>query len=83
MSDKLIMENILLLLKGTCEVYVHGTEEASNKKIHEVLKACLDELLKMQYDVYNEMAKLGWYKIENIKSSEITKTLTKLQKKEA
>ena len=49
MKDKLVMENILLLLKGTCEVYVHGTQEASNKKVHEVLKDCLNELLKMQY----------------------------------
>lgn len=83
MKDKLVMENILLLLKGTCEVYVHGSQEASNKKVHEVLKGCLDEMLKMQYDVYNEMTKLGWYEIQNIKSTEIEKTLTKLQNKEA
>lgn len=83
MKDKLVMENILLLLKGTCEVYVHGSQEASNKKVHEVLKSCLDEMLKMQYDVYNEMTKLGWYEIQNIKSTEIEKTLTKLQNKEA
>lgn len=83
MKDKLIMENILLLLKGTCEVYVHGTQESSNKKVHEILKSCLDELLKMQYDVYNKMTECGWYTISNIKTSEIEKTLTKLQNKEA
>lgn len=83
MNDKQIMENILLLLKGTCEVYVHGTEEASNKKIHEVLKESLVEILKMQYEVYTKMTECGWYQINNIKSSEIKKTLSQLQKKGA
>ena len=83
MNDKLIMENILLLLKGTCEVYVHGTEEASNKKVHEVLKETLKEILKMQYEVYTKMTECGWYQINNIKSSEIKKTLSQLQNKGA
>ena len=83
MNDKLIMENILLLLKGTCEVYVHGAEEASNKKVHEVLKESLVEILKMQYEVYTKMTECGWYQINNIKSSEIKKTLSQLQNKRA
>lgn len=83
MKDKLVMENVLLLLKGACEVYVHGTQEASNKKIHDILKYGLDEILKMQNEVYNKMTECGWYKQENIKASEINKTITKLQNKEA
>ncbi len=79
MKDKFVMENILLLLKGTCEVFVHGTQEASNKKIHEALYNGLDEILKMQFDVYNEMTNLGWYQIENVKASDITKTIKKLE----
>lgn len=79
MNDKLIMENILLLLKGTCEVYVHGTQESSNKEIHEILKDCLKEMLKMQYEVYNEMSAYGFYKTKNIKTSEITCTLENLK----
>ncbi len=83
MKDKIVMENLLLLLKGTCEVYVHGTQEASNKKVHDVLENSLDEILKLQYDVYNKMTEYGWYKIQNIKEKEITKTITNLQNKEA
>lgn len=83
MNDKQIMENILLLLKGTCEVYVHGSQEASNKKIHEILKEALAEILKMQYEVYTKMTECGWYQINNIKSSEIKKTLSQLQNKGA
>lgn len=80
MNDKLILENVLLLLKGCAEVYVHGTEEASNKIIHETLKDGLDDILKMQHEVYEEMVASGWYKIQNIKSEEITKALDKLNK---
>ena len=83
MNDKLIMENILLLLKGTCEVYVHGSQEASNKKVHEILKESLAEILNMQYEVYTKMTECGWYQITNIKSSEIKKTLGQLQNKRA
>jgi len=81
MNDKLIMENLLLLLKGTCEVYVHGTQEASNKIIHDVLKSGLDDMLKMQFDVYNKMTEFGWYTIQNIEAKEIDKTIKKLQNK--
>lgn len=83
MKDKQIMEELLLLLKGTCEVFVHGTQESSNKKVYEILKDTLEEILKMQHDVYLEMANYGWYTIENIKVSEITKTINKIKNKEA
>mgnify|MGYP001060693664 CR=1 FL=1 len=83
MKDKLIMENVLLLLKGTCEVYVHGTQEASNQKVHDTLYNGLDETLKMQYEVYNKMVEHGWYQVQNIQNTEINKTLTQLQNKEA
>lgn len=81
MNDKLIMESILLLLKGTCEVYVHGTQEASNKQVHDILKEGLDEMLKMQFDVYNKMTENGWYTIQNIDAKTIKQTLKKLQNK--
>ena len=35
MTDQLLMENMLLLLKSNMEVYVHGTLEASNKLVHD------------------------------------------------
>jgi len=79
MNDKLIMENILLLLKGSCEVYVHGTQEASNKEIHDVLKSGLDEMLKLQDEVYQKMVECGWYQVSNIGTKEIEKTIQKLQ----
>ncbi len=38
MLDKIIVENYLLVLKSTVEVYVHGTLESSNDDIRNLLK---------------------------------------------
>ncbi len=81
MNDKLILEANLLLLKSTVEVYVHGTLEASNDNVHDILKTGLDMIMKMQYDTYNKMTECGWYKIANVEAKEIRNTLTKLESK--
>ena len=82
MNDQLIMDNYLLVLKSTVEVYVHGTLESSNKDIKELLKEGLDETLKHQERTYNEMIDRNWYCISNIKENEICKTLTNIKNKE-
>ena len=79
MNDKLLMDNYLLVLKSTVEVYVHGTLESSNQDIKELLKQGLDETMSAQARTYDEMTKYGWYKINNIQPTEIKQTLNKLQ----
>ena len=54
--DRMIMDNYLLILKSTVEVYVHGTLESSNNDIRMLLKECLDKTLENQaktYDLHN------------------------------
>lgn len=80
MNDKLIMENMLLLLKSTVEVYVHGSLESTNKPVHNALKSNLDEIIKMQDELYKKMTEQGWYIVTNIDTKQIEKTLKKLQK---
>ena len=75
MNDKLMLENYLLILKSTVEVYIHGTLESSNKDIKDLLKNSLDETLKHQEKTYEEMTIRDWYKVNNIKKQEICKTL--------
>ena len=75
MNDKLLLENMLLLLKSTVEVYVHGSLESSNKTVHTALKHNLDEIIKLQDELYKKMTEYGWYVIENIEAKEIKKTL--------
>jgi len=79
MNDKLIMENYILVLKSTIEVYVHGTLESSNESIRSLLKSGLDDTIENQANTYNEMTKYGWYTINNITSSKIKETLNKVQ----
>ena len=81
MNDQLIMENYLLVLKSTVEVYVHGTLESSNEDIRELLKAGLDNTMTFQADTYDEMTTFGWYEINNIKESQIKQTYNKVKDK--
>ncbi len=80
MTDKLLIENYLLILKSTIEVFVHGTLESSNKDIKSMLWDGLDDTLTHQEDTYNIMCDYGWYKVNNIKSSQIEQTLNNLKK---
>lgn len=79
MNDKLYMENYLLILKSTMEVYVHGTLESSNKEIREMLKNGLDETVNHQAKCYDKMTECGWYTINNIDKKTIKQTLKKVE----
>ena len=81
MNDKLIMENYLLILKSTIEVYVHGTLESSNEKVRKALKNGLDETIKHQADTYDEMTNYGWYEVNNVDKKAINQTLKKIKNK--
>lgn len=79
MNDQIMMNNYLLILKSTIEVYVHGTLESSNEDIRNLLKEGLNKTLTHQADTYDEMTKYGWYEINNVQSNTINQTLAKLQ----
>jgi len=78
MSDQLLMDNYLMVLKSTVEVYVHGTLESSNEDVRKVIKNGLDETLKHQSRTYDEMTNYGWYKVENVNSQNISKCYKKV-----
>ena len=78
MNDKLLLENYLLILKSTVEVYVHGTLESSNNSVRVVLKNSLNKIMTCQANTYDLMSQNGWYQTENVQASEITKTLNKV-----
>ncbi len=79
MSDQLLMDNYLLVLKSTVEVYVHGTLESSNQDIRELLKTCLSDTLTHQANTYDEMTKYGWYNTKNVEKIQIKETLTNIK----
>ena len=75
MNEQEIMNNYLLLLKSSVEVYVHGTLESSNDYVRDILKSGLDETLGSQARTYCEMTSYGWYTIKNVKESVVCDTL--------
>ena len=78
MNDKLIMDNYLLILKSTVEVFVHGTLESSNSYSRDILKYGLDEIMSCQARTYDKMTEYGMYSVSNVDVSEISKTLNKV-----
>lgn len=83
MSDQLLMNNYLLVLKSTVEVYVHGTLESSNNDIRELLKTGLDSTMKNQADTYDIMTNYGWYTINNVKASIVKQVFNKVKNKKS
>ena len=79
MTDQVMLDNYILALKATVEVYVHGTLESSNESVRQTLKDCLNDTMTHQANTYDIMASYGWYTVNNIKSKEIEKTLTSLE----
>lgn len=81
MNDRLLIENLLLILKSNTEVFVHGTLESSNEDVRKVMNSCLDNTLKSQYRVYETMCDYDWYNIDNINPNEINDIYEKIMSK--
>ena len=81
MNDELIMNNYLLVLKSTVEVFVHGTLESSNNSTRKLLKTALFDIMSAQARTYDEMVKNNWYQVNNVKISEVNNVYKKLLKK--
>lgn len=77
--DKLLMENYLLVLKSDVEVFVHGTLESSNEDIRELLKSSLSDIMSSQANTFDLMCEYEWYKVDDVDSSVINKTIQKIK----
>ena len=71
MDDKNLMENLLLLEKGVCDLYLHGTMEASTQNVHGAFRSALSESLGVQDTVYSKMASKGWYPSEQADATKV------------
>lgn len=72
MDDKNIMENILLLEKSVCDLYMHGTIESSTTNVHQTFNTALDESLRMQDTLYGKMSAKGWYPTEQVEQNKVS-----------
>ena len=77
MEDKSLMENLLLVEKGACDLMMHGTVEAGTPAVRSAFDHALEECLKMQAEVYAKMAAKGWYPPEQAEQQKIDKVKQK------
>ena len=71
MEDKNLMENILQLEKGACDLFVHGAIESSTCNIKQAFSSALGESLNMQGTIYSKMASKGWYPADQADQNKI------------
>ena len=80
MEDRDLMENHLSLVKGICDLYLHGAIESSTKEVHETFKNALNEELNIQNKLYNLMKEKGWYQAEEAELNKIAIAKQKFSK---
>ena len=71
MEDKDLMEKELLIIKGVCDLYLHGTIESTTLEVHNTVKDALNESLDIQNKIYNLMSEKGWYKTTTVEHQKI------------
>lgn len=72
MDDKNLMENMLLLEKGVCDLYMHGTIESSTDNVHRTFSTALNDALCMQDTIYGKMSAKGWYPTESAEQNKVS-----------
>ena len=72
MNDKEIMENLLLNLKGECDLMMHGAIESATANVHSAFTQATTETIAMQNEVYAKMAQKGWYPAQNADAQQIS-----------
>lgn len=55
------MENLLLIEKGACDLYMHGAIEASDEQVFNSFSSALSQSLQLQNQIYTKMKEKGWY----------------------
>ena len=81
MDDKNLMENILLLEKGVCDLFMHGTIESGTANVHQTFCTALNESLSIQDGIYDKMTAKGWYPTEQVEQSKIDTVKRKFSSK--
>lgn len=61
MGDKELMEKELLVVKGVCDLYMHGMIESPTAEVHTTFQNALNKTLGIQNKIYNMMSEKGWY----------------------
>lgn len=77
MDDRDLMENILLLEKGVCDLYMHGAIESSSSDVQRTFSGSLNSSLNMQSQIYDQMRSRGWYSPDNAEQQKLNQVKMK------
>ncbi len=71
MDDRQLMENMLLLEKGACDLFMHGAIESSSPNVHHTFSCSLNNSLQMQSQIYEKMQEKGWYPTQQVEQNKV------------
>lgn len=71
MNDKAIMDTILSVTKGACDLMMHGAVESPTPEVHAAFTQAFNETLSMQNEIYNKMSQKGWYPVQQVEQQKI------------
>ena len=81
MEDRDLMEKELLVIKGVCDLYLHGTLESTTAEVHAAFKDALNTSLDIQNKIYNLMSEKGWYQTDTAEQTKLDAAKQKFQNK--
>ena len=71
MDDRNLMQNLLLLEKGGCDLYMHGAVESGTQNVHLAFNSAFTDSLSMQNEIYTKMSQKGWYTQKQVDQNKI------------
>lgn len=71
MNDRDLMQNLLNLEKGACDLFMHGAIESSSTDVRQTFSTSLNSGLQMQDQIYTKMQQKGWYPTEQVQQNKI------------
>ena len=80
-NDRNVMENLLLLEKGACDLYMHGAIEASDAQVFSSFESALRQSLQLQNQIYTKMKEKGWYAPEGAQQDKVQQLKQKFSAK--
>ncbi len=83
MDDKQLMENLLLLEKGACDLFMHGAIESSTSVVNAAFDRALTESLALQDQIYTKMAARGWYAQDTAEQTKLNQVKQKYSAQQA
>lgn len=78
MTEEILLNNYLSLLKCNTSLYLNGQIESSNDDLRNIFEKGLKTTLKSQETTFKEMVDYGYYEICNVKTEDIKKTYDKI-----